>query len=250
MKSQSVRQIGWIVVLIALLGTLWGCKANALAGVGSQQAASGDPSYIITVSGSGVASATPDIVDIQLGVDSVNTDPNAAIGDNNARMTAIIAAVKALGVADADIQTLSYNMWVEQVYDQNGVPTDQIRYHVSNQLNTRLRDINKAGQLLGDALHAGANTVNSISFGVEDSAALRSQAREAAVRDARARADDLAAGLGVRVGMVRLVSETGGGAAPGPLLMEARADGGNSVPVASGTFNVSVDVQVVFDIIQ
>jgi uncharacterized protein YggE len=111
-----------------------------------------------------------------LGVETINNDAAVAISDNAKSMNAVMDAIKALEIEDKDIQTANYNMWVEQVYDRDGMLTDQIRYHVNNQVNIRIRDLSKTGKLLEDALKAGANTVNGITFGVDDiiRAAIRS----------------------------------------------------------------------------
>ncbi len=67
----------------------------------------------------------------------------------------------------------------------------------------------------------------------------------------RAKADELAAGLGIRVGKVRQVSEYISGYNPVPVVArDMEMGGGGEVPIATGAYNVTVEVQVIFDIIQ
>ncbi len=247
----------WFGLLLVLgLVLLAGCGARAVAGTPQLSAAAGsggsEMAYTINVNGSGMASAAPDIVDVRLGVETIDSDAGEAIAASTERMNAVLAAIEALGVEAKDIQTVNYNMWVEQVRDPEGMPTDTLRYHVVNELSVRLRDISKTGQLLEDALEAGANTVQGIAFGIEDTEALMQEAREEAIVNARAKAEALAEGLGVSVGKVHQVMEFSSTSQPAPMARMAYegTGGGGEVPVSGGTLNVQVEVQVVFDIAQ
>lgn len=257
MFGKKVRTGLLVLAAAGMLGLLMGCGAQAQAGGETASGATyaavgGEALYTINVSGSGMASNTPDIADIQLGVETVNDDAAQAISESTTKMKAVLDAVKALGIEDKDIQTVNYNMWVEQIYDrETGIPTGQVRYHVTNQVSVRLRDLTQAGKLLENALAAGANNVGSITFGVNDATELQKQARAAALENARAKAEELAAGLGIRVGKVRQVSEYIPGNNPVPIVARDMGMGGaGDVPIATGAHNVTVEVQVVFDIIQ
>ncbi len=252
MFGKKVRTGLLVLAAAGMLGLLVGCGAQVQAGGGTYAAVGGEALYTINVSGSGMASNTPDIADIQLGVETVDDDAAKAISESTAKMKTVLDAVKALGIEDKDIQTVNYNMWVEQIYDrESGMPTGQVRYHVTNQINVRLRDLTQAGKLLENALAAGANNVGSITFGVSDPTELQKEARAAALVNARAKAEELAAGLGIRVGKVRQVSEYISGNNPVPVVArDMGMGGGGEVPIASGSYNVTVEVQVIFDIIQ
>jgi uncharacterized protein YggE len=257
MFSKKVRTGLMVLTAAGMLGLLLGCGAKVQAGGGTVSGATyaavgGDTPYTINVNGSGMTSNTPDIADIQLGVEAVNDDAAQAISESTSKMKAVLDAVKALGIEDKDIQTVNYSMWVEQIYNpETGIPTGQVRYHITNQINVRLHDLTLTGKLLENTLAAGANNVGSITFGVSDPTELQKQARATAVQNARAKAEELAAGLGVRVGKVRQVSEYVSG--PVPMATYAKdmgMGGGGEVPIATGSYNVTVEVQVIFDIIQ
>ncbi|MBN1877280.1 MAG: SIMPL domain-containing protein [Anaerolineae bacterium] len=255
MKNIKFR-IGVVLIGLSLvMAVLLGCSSPAQAGGSgvaglAYAAGNGDMTYTINVNGSGVATTQPDVADVRFGVESINANASEGVSENTAKMKAVMEAIKALGIEEQDIQTTEYSMWVEQVYDpEQGVPTGEMRYHITNQVNVKLHDISLVGQLLEGVLDAGANTVSGVTFGVDDPTALQSQAREQALEQARARAEELAAGLGVKVGKVHQVSEYSSGYAPTSAAMKLDMGGGD-ISIASGSYNVTVEVQVVFDIIQ
>jgi len=257
MRNKRFRISVVFVLLSVVMALLLGCSNQAQAGGGggvtglAYAAGNGDIAYTINVNGSGVATSQPDVADVRFGVESINANASEAVSENTTKMKAVMEAIKALGIEDKDIQTVDYSMWVEQVYDpERGVPTGEMRYHINNQVNVKLYDISLVGQLLENVLKAGANTVGGITFGVDDPTVLQAQAREQALKQARARAEELASGLGVKVGKVHQVSEYSSGVASAPMAMRVEGMGGGDMPIASGSYNVTVDVQVVFDIIQ
>lgn len=261
-----MKSIKDVLILVALVGLLaWaivGCgQGTTVAGtaeVGELQAApraaalqtGTEPApRTISVSGMGMASAPPDVAEIQLGVETVDTDAGRAISENTRRMSAVMDVFKTMNIEDKDIQTVRFNMWVEEERDREGQLTGVRRYHVVNQVRVRLRDISRTGELLQRALEAGANTVGGVSFTVADPTELERQARDKAIADARAKAEQLAAGLGAKLGPVRQVSEYGGvvKVVEAPVAERALAAGA-PVPVSGGEFSVTVQIQVVFDI--
>jgi uncharacterized protein YggE len=207
----------------------------------------------ISVNGTGQAFGTPDVAYVQIGVSSVDANAATAVSQNSNAAAAVIAAVKALGVEAKDIQTVVYNMYVEQVVDKDGIPTGASRLHVDNEIRVTLKDPSKTGDLIGQAFAAGANSVSSISFAVLDTSAMQTQARDAAMTQAKARAQQLAAGFGASLGALRQVSEYSSQPLAAPDVksaFSALAAGVASAPVETGQFVVTVDIQVVFDIAQ
>jgi uncharacterized protein YggE len=257
MSTQNRNKLILVVLAGLLLAIgLTGCaELPTNTGDGSQRTAltsaleSGGESMPRTIStnGIGTASAPPDVALIQLGVETIHTDAAQAISDNTERMTAVMDVLKAMEVEDKDIQTVSYSMWIEQVVDREGQPTGESRYHVVNQVRVRLRDLSKTGEFLQKALEAGANNVGGVSFSVADPTALQGEARDRAIADARAKAQQLATGLGAQLGPIRQASEYGGVVAPSAPV-EAYGGGGGPVPVSGGEFSVTVEIQVVYDI--
>lgn len=251
-------KIGLGVVLMTAL--MLGCAGSAVdAGGGSavpQQTvmlASGENTlaHTISVTGIGTATARPDVAYVTLGVEIIDKDVTEALSASTARMNAVREALEAFDIAPEDLQTVQYSVWIEQIYTDRGEPTGEYRYHVMNQLRVRLHDIAQVGPVLTAALDAGANSVGGISFEVKDTTELETQARELAIANAQAKAEQLAAGFGAEIAGLNQVAEVASG--PGPVVrvmpaMEAGIGGGGQVPVEAGEFSVTVQLSAVFDI--
>jgi uncharacterized protein YggE len=201
----------------------------------------------IRVSGEGRAPATPDLATVSLGVDALAPNVGDAAKDADGRMRAVLEAVRAAGVAAKDVRTTRYDVQLEQRYQPNAPPVPA-GYRVTHLLHVVVRggDPARTGGVLDAALRAGANVVQSISFEKEDVAPERARALEAAVADARARAEALARAAGRTLGEVRSVSEAG----TGPIVPLVRARGAlaaqAAAPVQAGELEVTAQVEVEF----
>jgi hypothetical protein len=157
-----------------------------------------------------------------------------------------VDAVRKLGIADKDIATA--NVSLSPVYDYPANATPKIRgYQLNNTITITVRDLAKISAVLDDGVAAGANSVDGISFDVADRAGAEAQAREAAVKDAKAKADTLANGLGVRITGVESVSESV--STPvwyGPYPSAMAGDKAAETPVLPGSTDVVISVQVSF----
>ena len=213
-------------------------------------AAEGDapPEHTIAVAGTGKVVVVPDLGTVRLGVLVERDGAKAARTAAAEAMTAVVAAIRALGIDDEDIQTA--NVSLQPVYDYPANGTPRLRgYQLQNSVTVTVRDLDKLSDVLDQGVQAGATTVDGISFDVADRATAEADAREAAVADAKAKAETLAAALGVNIQGVASVSEQvsvpvwydrGYGLAA-PAAGEA-AD----TPVLPGTTDVVINVQVVF----
>lgn len=253
-----------LVVLLGIAALLGACGATAevstagtLAGgvEGARYAGGVGPIYSsytpgLTVVGTGTVEAQPDIVYLTLGVDLKADNAAAVTADGSARMERILAALQSGGVAEADIHTSSYNLWVEQRYDpQTGQPTGVIEYHLTHTVRATVRDLGRVGTVLSAAVEAGANTVQEVSFSVADPDKLASEARQKAIADAQKRAQEMAGALGVTLGKVVSVSESGG-YIPTPGYYDTRGGAmeAAAVPLPAGSFSVSISVVVVYEL--
>jgi uncharacterized protein YggE len=207
----------------------------------------------LVVIGTGTASAEPEMASVGFGVELQGDDPAAIVDEAAEKIDQAIAASRALGVAEADIRTTGYNLWVETVRDpDNGTPTGDIVYHVSHYVRVKVRDLDAVGDLLAAVVGSGANAISEVSFTVEDPEALMEQARQQALEKAALRAQQMAAGLNITLGTPISVMETGGGY---PAMDVAQGIGGGGArgemaapSISPGTFSVSVSVQVVYEI--
>jgi uncharacterized protein YggE len=207
------------------------------------------PQRTITVSGTGLVTMTPDIAYINIGVHSQDASASAAVSANNTQAQAVMDVIKAAGVADKDIQTTNFSIYPQQQYDDKGNLTGII-YMVDNTVYVTVRDLTKLGALLDDSVQAGANSINSISFDLADKTDALSQARAAAVEQAQKQANQLTTATGVELGDVQTISYYD--STPPIALQYARAEmavgGGGSVPVQSGSLQISTTVTIVFEI--
>lgn len=202
----------------------------------------------VTVTGSGSATAAPDIAVVALGVEITDPDADTAIQESNARMSAVIDALREQGIAENDIQTVQFNMSVEEERDRDGQLTGEIRYHITNRVRVKVRDISATGEMLQVALDAGANMVNNITFSIEDPAALEQAAREEAIANATATAEQLATGFDAQLGPIRQIQELGTSRPMPEAARGVQFDAVSAVPVSGGELSVSVQIQAVFDL--
>lgn len=253
MVSKRLLVLGSILVVAALLVS--GCSAAAAlpgpavasAQVAQEEGNSDSTPRLLSVNGSGTATGTPDVVYVEVGVDLKSPSAAEVVEESTTRMNKVMEALTAQKVEKKDVQTVAYNMWVEEVYDKEGNPTGERVYHLVHRVQVTVRDLEKVGTVLEKALEAGANTVGGIQFGIEDPTALQKEAREKAIANAKAKAQQLAEGLGVTLGEPQSVSEFGYVTPVVVKGMEMAGVGGGGagpVPVSPGQLSVTVEVSV------
>lgn len=245
--------VGLSLLGILALGTLI-FPTPSLAQDSATPEAGGATPPVVAVSADGRVTIEPDTATATIGVDVQRPTLAEAQSESTTQMTAIIDAITGFGVAEEDIQTSNFNVSVVQNYDQQGNPTEILGYRVSNQVNVKVREIDRLGELLDTAVSAGANTIWGVWFYLDDPSEAASQARAQAVDNARAKAEELADAAGMSLGRVVSISE-GYSPPPMPLPFEGRAAGdmaqgaGASVPIQIGTTEVMVSVQMVFELV-
>ncbi len=204
----------------------------------------------ITVVGEGKVRAMPDTAQANIGVEVIGREVAQATSDASDVMEQILTALRAEGIAENDIQTSYYNVWVERPYNPEGGQPGEPIYHVNNNVMVTIRDLSKVTTILGAAIEAGANNINGVNFSVSDPAELRSQARQEAIEDARATAEELAMLTGVEIGDVVSVSEviSSGAYYVSEQAAAAQGFGGGAGPISPGEVEVQVQLQVAYGI--
>ena len=203
--------------------------------------------HTIAVTGVGTVVTAPDVADLRLGVTFTRPTVRAARADAAAAMIKVIAALKALGIADKDIQTTNISLQPAYDYASNANPPRITGYTLSNGVAVTVRDLDKVGDAIDNALAAGATTLDGVSFRVDDPAKAQQQARTDAMTQARAHANTLAAAAGVAITGVASISETSA-QTPYPIFYGAAAGAAKDVatPVQVGTTDVTITVSVVY----
>lgn len=206
------------------------------------------PEHTISVSGTGRVIISPDIADLRLGVSVTKPTVKAAREAAAASMTKIVAALKKLGIADADLQTSGLSLQPVYDYSNNGNPPKLTGYTLSNGVSVTVRDLDKIGDAIDDGLAAGATTLDGVTFRVDDPAKAQEQARKQAMTQAKSIADTLASSAGISITGVASISETSG-PTPYPVYYDAARAGAiadSATPVNVGTNEVTVTVSVVY----
>jgi uncharacterized protein len=208
----------------------------------------------ITVVGTGQASGAPDMVQISIGVQTLNQNVQQAVSDNATQMNALLTVLKSLGIADKDIQTSNYSVSLQQpsttlpAPDGKGAtPSGAVTYAVNNQVTVTLHDVSKLGSVLDKVVASGANNIYGVSFGITDPSPLQETARALAVKDATTRAQSLAKLAGVTLGAIISISETPINTVPGPFYASGLG-GGGSTPIQPGQLQVTETLQVTYAI--
>lgn len=195
----------------------------------------------IAVAGEGQVSGKPDIAYISIGVQTQARNASQAHQENATAMDRIVARVRGLGIPEKDIRTsgLSLHPIFEKEQRLAG-------YRATNNLTVTVTDLGIVGKALDEAVAAGANTAGSIRFGFKDEENLRQQALEAAAKNARAKAEALARGLGLQIKAVEAVQEEGV-VVPMPRAIGAEmALAAPLTPVMPGELTITARVRVTF----
>jgi uncharacterized protein YggE len=175
---------------------------------------------------------------ITVGVQSKGQDAREALSRNSTSLNAVVAAIEGQGVPANRIQTSDLSLWFD---DQHQA------YAASHTLDVRIDDVNTVGSVLDAAVGAGANTSWGVSFGLKDESTARAQALQAAIADARKRANSMASALGVSVTGVVSAGEATVNVTPLPYAAGAvRAPAASSTNVQPGQLTISADVTVVY----
>ena len=186
---------------------------------------------------------------ISIGVQSEAKTAAAALTQNSQAMTATIAQLKKLGVADKDVQTSGLSINPRYDYEQNRSAPPIVGYTASNTVTVRLRDLTKAGGVIDQAVQSGANNLNGISFTFADPKPMMDEARKDAVSEAKARAKLLTDAAGVSLGQLVTIQD-GYASQPSPQPMyAARAMKAESdVPLEAGESSITATVTLVYEI--
>lgn len=209
-------------------------------------AASSAPQRTISVTGTGKVVIAPDVADVRLGVRVTKPTAKDARAAAAEIMTAVIAAIKAAGVADADLKTTTLSLSPVYEYPSGGSPR-LTGYQLVNAVVVTVRQLDTVSAVVDGAMAAGANTMDGVTFRVADAAKAEEQARQAAMLQARAKAQTLASTAGSVIDTVASITETSMGT-PYPVALNGAGAAAKdaSTPIQAGTNEVTVTVSVVF----
>lgn len=200
----------------------------------------------IQVTGTATVAAAPDEALLDLAVQTQGATATEATTSNAAAMSKVMAALAGAGISNDSIQTISYTL--TPVYQNNvnqSAPSIIIGYTAINEIQVTVKNLGAVGQVLDQAISAGINQVQSITFTLTDAhlTALQNQASQMAIQDADAQAKALASTLGVTISGPVSVS-------PGytfqPTNYSRLAASAPETQIQPGTLQVTATVQVTY----
>lgn len=155
----------------------------------------------ITVSAEGKTAVVPDIALIKIGVTSEGQKIEKIIKENTDKINAILKEVKALGIAEKDLETISYSLSPRYEWTDKGERVSK-GYALNQEIKVKIRDFDNIGNILEKSASLGANLIGDLAFTVDDPEAVREQAVEKAIEKAKAKAKIIAEKSGLRLGRV------------------------------------------------
>src|SRR5262245_31226540 len=235
------------LLMARLCGLVFLAAAVLVPSVEAQAQARSPRDGRLIVIGEGSVNVTPDYAQIESGVTTTAKTVKEAVDANSKVMVAITSALRESGVAEKDIQTSRFS--VQQVYATQESRTEPklVGFRVSNRVRVNMRQIDKPGELLDRLLAAGTTDVGNIAFLVSDPSKALDRAREAAIADARHKAEVYAQAAGLRLMGVNWITEDDGSAPPIPMRAQ-RETAAAGVPITTGEDILRVRVTVGFDV--
>ena len=207
----------------------------------------------LTVTGSAAITAAPDRASISVGVNETAAEVSQAQTTANAKVNAIVEAVKALGVEESKISTSNYSIFPQTEYDADTGRSVLVGYQVSNTVTINLEDFSLLDRVIDEAVAAGANETYGITFDVSTRRELYRQALEQAVQAAADKAQLMAAAAGMEIASIEEIREVGGisvssgrGAYMNATDAVAMAEEAGATAIQGGELSVSAQVELVY----
>lgn len=219
----------------------------------AQEPADKSEKATIRVTGEATITAKPDQAELDLGVVTQAATGQAAAAQNAQKQDAVLAQLRKVLGAGAEIKTVSYSLTPSYKYPKEGGQPSIAGYTATNVVEVKTGDLAQVGKLIDAATQSGANTVQSLRFTLKDAQAVLSQALREAAAKARAKADALASALGVKIIRVLHVDEAGQPIRPvyaEAMSMRAGVAAAPPTPVEAGTIEVQASVTLTVEIAQ
>ncbi len=240
-----MKQKALIAVLFVLALVLTACGPTTVV------ANPAPPQRMLNVTGTGTVNLTPDVAYINIGVHTEMDTAADAVSSNNSQTQQVISALTQAGVAAKDVRTSNFSIYPNAQYDPQTNQKIKTTYVVDNTVSVTVHQIANLGDILDATVKAGANSINSIQFDVADKTEAIKEARDAAVKDARSQASELAAASGVTLGDLQSVNFYDNIPTPTTTLFGKGGGGGGeaaAVPIQSGQMTLTVTVSMTYAI--
>ncbi|MBU1092612.1 SIMPL domain-containing protein [Patescibacteria group bacterium] len=160
----------------------------------------------ITVQGTGIAYSAPDVAKIDFGVRSEAKN----LADSQRNNADAIAKIKndlaGFDIQADDIQTINYNINPDYLYYGSQKPrlTGYTTYHF---LRLTIRKLDTVDAILQTLGYSGVTDISQISFTIDDTAEIKSEARERAIADAKTLAEQITNLSDTKLGKITSIQE-------------------------------------------
>lgn len=199
----------------------------------------------IAVQARGEVQVAPDRARVQVGVETQAKTAAIAAADNSKKQTAVLAAIRALGIPASAISTMNYSVAPVQRYDEKERRVMLEGYRVSNIVQVETDKLEQAGSIIDAALNNGSNRIAGLDFLVKDAAKATDAALTQAVESARRQADVAARAAGGQIAELLEVT-VNDFERPQPRQVMAMAKlasaDASPTPISEGTTTVAVTV--------
>ena len=214
MRRDLLTTTSVVVLCVMVIGWCGGTAAVAQQPPPAVQMVPVPPT--ISVNGQGEVSARPDRAAVSLGATVQSDNAAAAQAEVNKIMQGVLDAVKKTGIAEERIQTSGLTLQPVYTHHQPPRPMGEapqepkiVGYRASNTVRVEIDDLTKIGAVIDAGIGSGANQLEYLTFELKEDAAQRAAALTQAAADARAKADAIAAAMGVKITEIHEVVEGG-----------------------------------------
>jgi len=216
---------------------------------------------VISFTGSGTVYAKPDLALTSFSVITEAKTISETMTPNSEKMNKVIEAVKAQEVEEKDIKTTNFSIYPRYEYIKSEDiyssyypegSRELVGYEMNQTIEVKIRDLAKVGDIMQSATDAGANQIGSLQFTIDDKDSIKAQAREEAIQNAKAKAEELASQLGVKLG--RIISFNESGTTPSYYSYDLKAAsessglGGAAPQIETGENKTEMTVTIVYEL--
>jgi uncharacterized protein YggE len=232
-----------LVVAVALL-----VLVVRLASPGTMGASAADPTLAsmpqaaVMVSGTATVEIVPDIARVIFNIQTTATTATQAESENAATTASVRNRILGAGIADADIKTLSLQVWAQ--YDYRTSPSVLTGFMATQTLQVTIHDLRKIGSVIDAGVAGGATGVQGISYDVVDHTAATEKALALAVKDAQGKARAMADAAGIRLGSVVSMTDVQSSPYPFPVFAAAAPSAGSPTQVSPPNVQLTVNITV------
>jgi uncharacterized protein YggE len=234
MASILVRRLPALLAAVALTAIPLSAQPPSSGGSSSPE---------IAASAAGEVKSSPDRATILFSVETRAATAAEASAQNADQQTAVLRALRAAGLAEGDVGTVSYTINPNMEYDQARGTSRVAGYIARNTVRAEVRDLARVGRVIDAAIQAGANEVSSLQFSTSRAEQLRLEAIRSGVAQACREATALAAAAGGTLGPLTYASTSESSPYPPPVpMMRMEAARAADTPITPQDVTVSVNV--------